>query len=130
MAHAVVEWTANLKDEVQILDLLALIAAAMRESGIFPWGGIRVRGLRVDDYVIAAGAKEYAFVHVTVTLGAGRDPAEKKAFFDALFACIEEHFTGVLARRDLALSMYVNEADESSSYKKNNLHARFRSALP
>jgi len=126
MAHAVVEWTANLEGDVDLPGLLKLIAAAMRESGIFPWGGIRVRGIRLVDFVIADSAADYAFVHVTVMMGAGRDAATKKAFFDSLFQRIEAHFAELFSKRYLALSMYVEEADETASYKQNNLHARFR----
>lgn len=126
MAHAVVEWTANLEGDVDLQGVLELIATAMRESGIFPWGGIRVRGIRLVDFVIADGAADYAFVHVNVMMGAGRDAATKKAFFDSLFRKIEAHFAELFAKRYLALSMYVHEADETASYKLNNLHARFR----
>jgi 5-carboxymethyl-2-hydroxymuconate isomerase len=127
MAHAVVEWTANLEGEADIHGLLELIAAAMRDSGgVFPWGGIRVRAIRLDDYVIADGKADDAFVNITVKMGAGRSAEFKRRFFSDLFEQIKAHFAGLYDKRYLALSLYVEEADEASSFKHNNIHRRFK----
>jgi 5-carboxymethyl-2-hydroxymuconate isomerase len=127
MAHAVVEWTANLEGDADIRGLLELIAEAMRDSnGVFPLGGIRVRGIRLDDYVIADGNADDAFVNVTIKMGAGRSAEFKREFFTKLFEKIKAHFADLYARRYLALSLYVEEADEAGSFKHNNIHQRFR----
>ena len=127
MAHAIVEWTSNLEGEADIRGLLELIAAAMRNSGgVFPWGGIRVRAIRLDDYVIADGEADDAFVNVTVKMGAGRSAEFKQTFFTHLFEQIKTHFAELYARRYLALSFYVEEADEAGSFKHNNIHKRFK----
>ena len=128
MAHAVVEWTDNLEaDGFKIRPLLELIASAMRGAdGVFPWAGIRVRGIRLVDYVIADDTGSDAFINVTVTMGAGRSAEFKRAFFSGLFERITAHLSDVFAQRYLALSLYVHEADEANSFKHNNLHARFK----
>jgi 5-carboxymethyl-2-hydroxymuconate isomerase len=127
MAHATVEWTSNLQGDADIRGLLELIAAAMRNSGgVFPWGGIRVRAIRLDDYVIADGKADDAFVNVTIKMAAGRSAEFKKAFFTDLFEQIKVHFAGLYARRSLALSMYIEETDEAGSFKHNNIHKRFK----
>jgi 5-carboxymethyl-2-hydroxymuconate isomerase len=128
MAHVIVEWTDNLEaDGVEIRPLLQLIAEQLRNAeGVFPWGGIRVRAIRLTDYVIADDSGEDAFINVTVKMGAGRDPAFKQRFFAALFEAIKDHLAPLFDRRFLALSLYVEEADEGASFKHNNLHARFR----
>ncbi|MEP6829894.1 MAG: 5-carboxymethyl-2-hydroxymuconate Delta-isomerase [Rhizomicrobium sp.] len=127
MAHATVEWTSNLQGDADIRGLLELIAAAMRNSGgVFPWGGIRVRAIRLDDYVIADGKADDAFVNVTIKMAAGRSAEFKKAFFTDLFEQIKAHFAELYARRSLALSLYVEETDEQNSFKHNNIHKRFK----
>ncbi len=127
MAHAIVEWTDNLEGQADIHGLLQLIAARMRDSdGVFPWGGIRVRALKLSDYVIADDSGKDAFVNITVKMGAGRPAAFKTQFFTSLFEAIEAHFAALFASRYLALSLYVEEADESGSFKHNNIHQRFR----
>ena len=95
-------------------------------DGVFPIGGVRVRAYRCSEYVIADGKDDYAFVHTVVKLGAGRPVAFKERFFDELFTLIEAHFAEIASRRYLALSMYVEEADEAGSYKHNNIHRKFK----
>ena len=124
MAHATVEWTDNLEGEFDLHALLQLIAAEMREraDGVFPVGGIRVRGLRLTDYVIADGSDPRdAFINIDVKMGVGRPPEFRKAFFDALFGRVKAHLGDLFDRRPLALSLYVEEAE---GWKHNSIHRR------
>ena len=64
MAHLIYEYTANLASEADMPALLrksnqALIA----QAGVFPIGGIRSRAIRLDDWCMADGEADYAFVH-------------------------------------------------------------------
>jgi len=128
MAHAVVEWTDNLAaDGFAIRPLLELIATAMRSSGgVFPVAGIRVRGIRLTDYVIADDSGQDAFINVTVKMGPGRGAEFKRVFFTALFDQIAAHLAPLFESRYLALSLYIDEADEANSFKLNNIHTRFK----
>ncbi|MEA1672792.1 5-carboxymethyl-2-hydroxymuconate Delta-isomerase [Nitrospirillum sp. BR 11163] len=127
MAHCIVEYTDNLGVEADIPGLLHKIAAKFRDSdGVFPIGGIRVRALRLTEYVIADGREDDAFVNATVKMGAGREPEFKKRFFGEMFEIIKAHFAQLYAKRYLALTLYVEEADENGSFKQNNLHLRFK----
>lgn len=124
MAHATVEWTGNLEGEFDLPGLLALIAAEMRErsGGVFPVGGIRVRAIRLTDYVIADGAgPDDAFINIDVKMGVGRDAAFKQAFFTQMFDAVAASLGDLFERRPLALSLYV---EESEGWKKNNIHQR------
>lgn len=124
MAHVVVEWTDNLEGAFDLKALLHLIAEDMRErsDGLFPVGGIRVRAIKLSDYVIADGASaDDCFINITVRMGAGRSAEFKKAYFDALFARITDFLKDLSAQRPFALSLYV---DESEGWKHNTIHKR------
>lgn len=126
MAHATVEWTANLAKDFDPGALMRLIADEMRlrSDGVFPVGGIRVRGYRVDDYVIADGAcADDAFINIDVKMGAGRSAEFRKAFFDGLFDQVKASLSDVFDRRPLALSLYVEEAE---GWKHNSIHKRLK----
>ncbi|MDT0510228.1 5-carboxymethyl-2-hydroxymuconate isomerase [Novosphingobium sp. MMS21-SN21R] len=126
MAHATIEWTANLAGVFDLDALMRLIANQMRlhSDGVFPTGGIRVRGYRVDDYVIADGAcDEDAFINIDVKMGAGRSAAFRKVFFDALFDEIRNFLGDLFDRCPLALSMYVEEVE---GWKHNSIHKRLK----
>jgi 5-carboxymethyl-2-hydroxymuconate isomerase len=127
MAHLIYEYTANLSQDGDIPGLLrksnqALIA----QQGVFPIAGIRTRAIRLDEWRMADGEADYAFVHGTLKIGAGRSAAEKKTACEALFAVVREHFEKIYARRYLALSLELYEFDEAGTWKHNNVHARFR----
>jgi 5-carboxymethyl-2-hydroxymuconate isomerase len=126
MAHATVEWTANLEGDFDLQGLLQLIAQDMRENaqGVFPVGGIRVRGIRLTDYVIADGlGKDDGFINIDVKMGAGRSAEFRKAYFAALFDRIRDHLGDLFDRRPVALSLYVEEAE---GWKHNSIHDRLR----
>lgn len=128
MAHAIVEYTANLDAETDIDALLAAINGTLIAQAVFPLGGIRSRAIRLDHYRMSDGAADYAFVHVTLKIGAGRDEATKRKACDELFEAIKRHFAELYARRLLALSMELHEFDEHGTYKHNNVHAHLRRA--
>jgi 5-carboxymethyl-2-hydroxymuconate isomerase len=129
MPHLIVEYTANLKSEA---DIPALLRKANRvlldQDGMFPIGGIRSRAIELTDWCMADGEDDYAFVHITLKMGAGRDDAVKRRTCDALFEMVKAHFAPLYAKRYLALSMELVEFSESGTYKHNNVHARFKSA--
>lgn len=126
MPHCTVEYTNNLDPGADIPGLLAKLAARFRDSdGVFPIGAIRVRAIRLDDYVIADGAADDAFVHITVKIGQGRPAAFRKAFFDSFFGIAKDHLAPVFDERGAALSMYVEEVDEQGAYRHNTIHKRF-----
>ncbi|KWZ38606.1 5-carboxymethyl-2-hydroxymuconate isomerase [Burkholderia savannae] len=127
MPHIIVEYTANIRDDARIPVLLKSINETLiAQGGVFPTGGIRSRAIELQDYCVADGTADDAFVHVTLKIGSGRDDATKKAACDALFDAIKAHFAALYERRYLALSMELTEFSETGSYKHNNIHARYK----
>jgi 5-carboxymethyl-2-hydroxymuconate isomerase len=129
MPHFILEYTANIKADARIPELLKKVnAVLMNQNGIFPTGAIRSRAIELSDYAIAESQADYAFVHGNLKIGAGRSEAVKKKVCDELFDAIKTHFADLYAKRYLALSLELNEFSESGTYKHNNIHARFKKA--
>lgn len=129
MAHATVEWTSNLKGQFDLHALLGLIADEMRlrSDGVFPVGGIRVRAMRLDDYIIADGADPRdAFINIDVKMGAGRPAEFRQRFFDQLFDRVRTQLGDLFDRVPLAFSLYVEEAE---GWKHNSIHKRLSKDL-
>jgi 5-carboxymethyl-2-hydroxymuconate isomerase len=128
MPQIVIEYTDNIKPEAAIPALLKKINDTIigQSGGIFPPGGTRSRAIELKDYRMADGEADYAFVHTTFKIGAGRTAEQKKKVCDELFDVIKTHFAELFARRYLALSMELYEYDERGTYKHNNVHARFK----
>jgi 5-carboxymethyl-2-hydroxymuconate isomerase len=129
--HLTLEYSANLADAQsigQLCDTLAQCLDAQRENEqkVYPLGGIRVRAVRCEQYRIADGRPDAAFLHANLKIAAGRSDAVKKATGDALFALIKQHFAAEFEQQGLALSLEINEFSEAGTWKHNNLHARLK----
>jgi len=131
MAHFIVEYTHNVAADADIPGLLRKANEVLiAQDGIFPIGGIRSRATELRDWCMADGHGDYAFVHATLKMGAGRAAEIRKRTGDALFAMMKAHFAELYARRYLALSMEIYEFDEAGTWKHNNVHAKFRKEPP
>jgi 5-carboxymethyl-2-hydroxymuconate isomerase len=108
MAHLVIEYTRNIKADADIPGLLRnankLIATVSQE---LPLSGIRSRALEVQNYDIADGLDDYAFVHATLRVAAEVPEVVKRATADELFKLLKQHFAALHAKRYLALSMEI-----------------------
>jgi 5-carboxymethyl-2-hydroxymuconate isomerase len=129
--HLTLEYSANLADEASIGQLCTSLAACLdaqrdNDQCVFPLGGIRVRALRCDQYCIADGRPDAAFLHANLKIAAGRSDAVKKATGNALFEAIKQHFAAEFEEHGLALSLEINEFSEAGTWKHNNLHARLK----
>lgn len=128
MPQFILEYTNNVKAQADLPALLKKVNDIIigQDGGIFPPGGTRSRAIELTDYRMADGAEDYAFVHVTLKMGAGRTDAQKRKVCDDLFEMMKTHFAALFASRYMALSMELYEYDERGTYKHNNVHARFK----
>lgn len=127
MPHFIVEYTSNIKTEADMPSLLNRINHVLiSRNDIFPIGGIRSRAIELNDYCVADGSKDDAFVHAVLKIGAGRSEMDKKIVCDEIFNVMKEHFSEIFFKRYLALSMELIEFSESGTYKHNNIHVRYK----
>lgn len=122
MPHIWVEYSANLDGDVDIEKMLDNVHAAAVATGVFPVGGARTRGVRVEQYRVADGHRDNGFVHVVLRIGHGRDADTKKAATQAVFASLCAFLRPVYDRRALAISLEMQELDPVLNLKLNNLH--------
>ena len=123
MPHFIAEYTDNIEQQADLPGLFEKVHASMGDSGVFPLGGIRIRGVRLYTWRMADGKHDYAFVHMTLKVGHGRDLATREAVAQAVFAVITAHFAELQAQRLLALSFEMIELHPQLNFKQNNVHA-------
>lgn len=129
MPHFIAEYTDNIKERAEIKAMLRKVNQILiAQDGVYPIGGIRARAIELHDYVMADDQEDYGFVHCTLKIGSGRSDAIKKKTCDDLFAMMTEHFAPLFDSGYFALSMELYEFDEGGTFKKNNVHARFKKA--
>ncbi len=121
MPHLIVEYSANLETRLDVQALVdGLHEAAAAIDGL-PLGGLRTRAARRENYRIADGDPENAFVHVVVRLGHGRSVEQRRAFGDALFSALRDLLEPVGSASPLAASLEIQEIHPELTWKQNNL---------
>jgi 5-carboxymethyl-2-hydroxymuconate isomerase len=125
MAHLSFEYSANLEPDLDLRDLCADLRDAMTGSGVFPLGGIRVRGTRVDVSAVASGEDELAFIDMTLRMGMGRDEDIRVMVTETIYAAAETWLKPRVGERPFALSLEVTEINSRFSEKRFNTIHKF-----
>ena len=124
MPHLIVEYSANIEDQIALDALLDKLHTCALGTGVFPLGGLRVRAHRTDAYRIADKAPENGFVHITALIGHGRPLDVQQRAAEQLFGVLTAHLEELFAKSPLAISLNVQEFHPVLNFKKNNLHVR------
>ena len=122
MPHLIVEYSANIEDQIALDALLDKLHTCALGTGVFPLGGLRVRAHRADAFRIADKAPDNGFVHVTALIGHGRPLDVQQRAAEELFAVLTKHLEPLYEKSPLALSLNVQEFHPVLNFKKNNLH--------
>ncbi len=125
MPHFIAECTDNIREQADCRAVRQSQRGAGRHRYL-PIGGIRSRAHWLDTWQMADGKQDYAFVHMTLKIGAGRSLESRQDVGDMLFALIKAHFAALMESRYLALSFAMEELDPTLNYKQNNVHALFK----
>ncbi len=126
MPHFIAECTENIREQADLPSLFSKVNEALAATGIFPIGGIRSRAHWLDTWQMADGKHDYAFVHMTLKIGAGRSLESRQEVGEMLFGLIKAHFADLMENRYLALSFEIAELHPTLNYKQNNVHALFK----
>ena len=122
MAHFILDYSANLRAELDVAGLFRALHGAAAETGVFPIGGIRFRAIRCDDYLVADGDPDNAYVNLSIKVGEGRPLAVRRAAADRIFAALTGFLQPVYDARPLAISMEMVELEPELNYRQNNIH--------
>ena len=122
MAHIVIEYSANLRGQLDLPVFLRTVHQAALATGVFPIGGIRTRAYEARDYVIADANPDNAFVHISLRVGHGRDVDTRKRACEVIFAAAVQELEGLYERLPLGIALEMQEIDPVLTFKKNNLH--------
>ena len=122
MPHFIAEYSANLEDSIEFQDLFEMVNHFLGGTGIFPLGGIRSRAIRMDKFRMADAKHDYAFVHMTLKVGSGRDLETRQRVATELFEKIDAFFQPLKDQRLLAISFEMTELDPVLNFKYNNIH--------
>ena len=121
MPHFHIDYSANLEQRLEIVDLLAVLRDAAMETGVFPLAGIRIRATACDHWVIADGNPDHAFLDISIRLRAGRPEKAKKQATRHIFAAAEAFCADVMASSSFMLSLEMRDIDPELSPKASSI---------
>ena len=120
MPHLSIEYSPGLDDKINFAAFLgAMRDAIVAAPGDFPLGGTRVRAFRADHAVVADGGA-HDFMHMTMSIGAGRDEATRKAAAEAVYAAAEAHLKPLIGDGSFALSFEMRVMAPETGIKRWN----------
>jgi 5-carboxymethyl-2-hydroxymuconate isomerase len=121
MPHFIVEYSKNLEDRVDLQAFSDELRDIAIETGVYPLGGLRVRFHECSVYTIADSGKDYAFVHIQIRMGEGRDDATKTAASTLVFDRTKVFLQDAFDVAPSALSVEIVEIDSRYSHKYNKI---------
>ncbi|MBE1285098.1 MAG: 5-carboxymethyl-2-hydroxymuconate isomerase [Rhodobacteraceae bacterium] len=121
MPHLSIDYSANMKDRVDIPGLCDALRKAMIETGVFPLAGVRVRAFRADHVSIADGDAKHGYIDITVRLRAGRDLETRKRATAHIFQAAETFLAPAMQSHSIALSFEMRDIDPELSPKTGTI---------
>ena len=126
MPHFILEYSANIKDDLDLDGLFKALHETALGTGVFPLGGIRFRAVRCDDYLIADADPQNAFVHLTAKIGRRREPDVRQLVAEKIFNSLVVYLDALYRERPLAISFELTELTMGLSFRKNNIHEKIK----
>ena len=121
MPHLTVEYSANLKNQVDIFKLVETVHQAALRTGVFEIAAVRTRAAGRDIYVIADGHRDNAFVAISVRMAPGRSPETRRRVGQEVFYAVCGFLNKVYETTPLAISLEVQEIDNTAAFRKKNI---------
>src|SRR5580692_9335879 len=109
MPHLIVEYSANLDDQIDIQKLIEAVHQAALRTGVFEVAAVRTRAERRDYYVIADGHEDNAFVAISVRVAPGRPPETRKRLGQEIFDAACEFLQKTYDSTPIGISLEVQE---------------------
>jgi len=117
MPHLVLECSANVPDEPDADRVLRRLHEVLTTAGPFDLANVKSRFVRHERYRVADGAPGRAFVHLTVSVLAGREAETLRGTGDALVAALRDGFPRAAAQRTCDFTVELREMRKDHYFK-------------
>ena len=119
MAHILIKHSANLRARINLPRFVQAIQQAALASGILPRDAARTRACEAGGH--GASGPDAGFVHLTVQVGRGRDPAAHRQVCEQLFAAACTQLSGLHGRMPVGISVEVQARESAPALKPDNI---------
>lgn len=122
MPHLTLEYSDNLSFDVQ--PLLARLHTELTTTGAINMKGLKSRAVCHNQYRIADGDPDYAFVHVNLLIRGGRSLEIQKDAAQRVMAVLKETFRDRLENGYISISVDIKEMRDGIAQTLHNIPER------
>ena len=122
MPHLTLEYSDNLSFDVQ--PLLARLHTELTATGAINLKGLKSRAVCHNQYRIADGDPDYAFVHVNLLIREGRSLEIQKDAAQRVMAVLKETFRDRLENGYISISVDIKEMRDGIAQTLHNIPER------
>jgi len=77
--------------------------------------------LRADEYYVANGDRDFAYIHLSFRIGTGRSGDEQTTTFALMKDIVLKHYAPLMQRQAIALSFELSELPPEHRHNANNI---------
>ena len=122
MPHLTLEYSDNLSFDVQ--PLLARLHTELTATGAINLKGLKSRAVCHNQYRIADGDPDYAFVHVNLLIREGRSLEVQRDAAQRVMAVLKETFRDRLENGYISISVDIKEMRDGIAQTLHNIPER------
>lgn len=123
MPHVMLEYSGNVREDLDVPGLFVELHALLATAGEFRVQDFKSRAVRMNDYFIGDGTYEQAFVNLDIRTFAGKSEELRGRISRAALRVLTEHFQRTMDEVACDISVQITELDRKS-------FARARSERP
>ena len=117
MPHTILEYTATVADQPDFQAFWDQLHTFLVDAAPCRLQDIKSRAHRCDDFRMAGGQWEMAFVHLTIQLMEGRDEATLAKVGQGALDLLKAHFPRTLAQREADFTVEIRPMRKDSYFK-------------
>ncbi|HMV99242.1 MAG TPA: 5-carboxymethyl-2-hydroxymuconate Delta-isomerase [Acidobacteriota bacterium] len=117
MPHLTLYYTANLPAQTSFEPLLAQCHSILANVGGVKIGNCKSKAIRIEEFFVADGTQNQAFVHLDLRLLEGRAPELKQDIGKHCLAAIKEAFSELVEHNQVQITVEIRDIVRQNYFK-------------
>ncbi len=118
MPHLTLEISSNIIERPPPSELLTKLQQVLSDPGPFQIVDMKSRMVVHENYVVADGSEDKAFIHLQVAILSGRAAEVKKQASQRLLQCLKDSFASSLQQLNCSVTVEIRELDKECYSKE------------
>lgn len=119
MPHLTLEYTDNIHTQINFEQLFSKLHTLLHELANAEINSCKSRAIKLTNYFIGDGSKPEAFVHLDISLLAGRTDQAKQELGKLALALLEHYFHSETTLHTLQTSVKITDIPVEFYFKRN-----------